>query len=156
MILNNITVRVNYNNELFNLFFGPETKGRSVQSRAISWEYECYLNDDKDSKYSGANDLIVVKQKDGHTLKANPFQLRVGRSDSKTKERDGVKGKLYVKDKLVTIDNVEFVLNGAGQLMIQRETKITKIISHSCIFNSHELVHLGLTEGHNKAKMFFV
>ena len=140
---------------LHTFFFGPDTKGRALQSpdikgRALqSLEPVCYDEDTEDSMFSGANDLVVVEESDGQTLKgATPFQLRIGKKANW--RRDGKKGFLFVKNKRVTFNNVEFVLNSVGQLMIQREG--TK---NSCFFTPQELGHMDLTDGRNEAKIFF-
>ena len=88
---------------------------------------KCYANDLSETWYSGANDIIVVKQSDG-SLKSTLLQLRVGKLTNfwtASKSREGKQGRLFVNGKEVLLHvNIEFILGKSGELMIyDKESK---------------------------------
>ena len=115
---------------------------------------KCYANDASESWYSGANDVIVVKQSDG-SLKATLLQLRVGKLTNfwtSLKSREGKRGRLFVNGKEVLVHaKIEFILGKSGELIIY--DKISK--SYSCILSNRELKQLELKEGRNVAQLVF-
>ena len=115
---------------------------------------KCYANDLSETWYSGANDIIVVKQSDG-SLKSTLLQLRVGKLTNfwtASKSREGKQGRLFVNGKEVLLHvNIEFILGKSGELMIY--DKVSK--SYSCILSNRELKQIRLKEGRNVAQLVF-
>ena len=106
---------------------------------------KCYANDVSETWYSGANDILVVKQSDG-SLKSTLLQLRVGKLTNfwtASKSREGKRGRLFVNGKEVLLHvNIEFILGKSGELMIYE--KVSK--SYSCILSNRELKQIRLKE----------
>ena len=110
---------------------------------------ECYGNDISESLKSGINDVIVVKQTDGHTLNSTAFQARIGKlSNWRTllKSRTGKLAKLYVNN-VRAIQDAAIVLGDSGAAYIQRK----KSSEPTCSFTESELREMRLHEGQNTA-----
>ena len=115
---------------------------------------KCYANDSSESWYSGANDILVVKQSDG-SLKSTLLHLRVGKLTNiwtALKSREEKRGRLFVNGNEVLVHvNIEFILGKSGELMIY--DKVSK--SYSCMLSNQELQQIKLKEGRNVAKLVF-
>ena len=127
----------------------------SRNGRAISDSLaKCYANDDSESWYSGANDILVVKQSDG-SLKSTPLQLRVGKLTNfwtTLKSREGKKGRFFVNNnEVLAHDTIEFILGKSGEVMIYNKTTG----SISCVLYNQELKRMKLRKGRNNARLIF-
>ena len=112
------------------------------------------VNDDSDSLYRGATDVLVIRQSDG-SLKSTPLQVRVGKLSNlftTLKPREGMKGLLFVNGDEVLFNNeVEFILGASGDILISRNEST----GTSGNLTDRDLQKMNLKEGINKAKLVF-
>lgn len=127
-----------------------------ILATAIKYSYDryfCYIDpmsnlnsygDHSEALYSGANDLIVVKQEEGH-LKSSPLHVMVGKLENwetLSHSRQNKKAEIHVNGQ--KIDEISVELGESGIAYLEGSEK-------TCKFTESQLELMKLNYGQNQA-----
>ena len=115
--------------------FGTENSDKMSESDS---------GDEREALYSGANDVLVVKQDDG-TLKSSPLHVFVGKLENLEtffKSRENKEAEIHVNGQKVPGIAIEIGESGVAELTDSEKT---------CKFTESQLMQMKLKDGLNKA-----